>query len=79
VGARDRDELHFFAIHVKGQLLAICLPGKSHSRHGHARRAIRLRVGVRQPEAQLLARDDRRAHLAEVFVAARVVAVQVGV
>ena len=34
---------------------------------------------MREAEAQLLARDDRRAHLAEVLVAAGVVAVQVRV
>ena len=76
VGVRvaDRDQFDVLAIHVE----------RDHAVIGHRRQrergsrsagsAIRSRSRMRQSEAQLIARQQRRAQLGEILIAARVIA-----
>ena len=79
VRARDGDHLNLLAVHAHHQPIAIRHLRQAGRRHRRAGRAVRVGIGVRQAVAQLLARDDDGAHLAEVLVAAGVIAVHVGV
>ena len=68
-----------FPVHVDRHRGVVGHNRERHRRRGNTRGAVGAGVGLHEAGAQVLARKNRRAHLAQVLVAARVIAVEVRV
>jgi hypothetical protein len=77
MGGGNRNQLHVFAVHVERGEAVEGDHGKPWRRGGCAWGAIGVGRGMHQPVAEVFAGQDGDAHLAQVFIAAGMIAVNV--
>ncbi len=77
--AKNRNQVHVFAIHVDGHWTFVRYDGQRGSGSRHAGCTVGSGGWMSQSKAKLIAREDGGAHFCEILVAAGVVAMHVSI